>query len=202
MLMPNPTSVELLDRWRDHSDQQAAAELFHRYAGRLIALARAKMSPRLARRLSPEDVIQSACNSFFIRIRDGRLEIQPGDELWSLLAAITMNKVFGKNEHHNAAKRSVQREQDPESNDSVCLLDVAAIARDPLPEDEAILVEERELALQSLAPLHRQMVELRLEEYTTTEIATRVGRTDRMVRLVLADFGKQLQKRLTELATS
>ncbi|MBI3823548.1 MAG: hypothetical protein HY289_12835 [Planctomycetes bacterium] len=196
------SSLELLDRWRHTSDQQAATELFHRYASRLIGLARAQISPKLARRLSPEDVVQSVCNSFFLRVRDGRLEVQPGDELWSLLATITVHKVFGKVEHHTAKKRSVKREQDMNASDSVCLLDLEGIARDPSPEDEAILADERSRALQSLSPVHRQIVELRLEEYTSTEIAARVGRTDRMVRLVLADFGKRLQERIAELVNS
>lgn len=194
------TSVELLERWRQKGDEQAASELFHRYAGRLIGLARSQLSRKLARRVAPEDVVQSVCKSFFVRVRDGRIEVQPGDELWTLLATITMRKVFGNLEHHTAKKRSIQREQEPGPNDSTCMLDVAALAREPSPQDEAVLVEERERALKELSPLHRRIVELRLQEYTTTEIAGKVERTDRLVRLVLEKFGKQLQKRLGEVA--
>jgi len=194
------SSLELLGKWRDQGDQQAAGELFNRYVARLIALARSKLSPGLARRLDADDVVQSACRSFFVRVRDGRLVVQPGGELWDLLAAITLRKVLGQVEHHTAQKRSIKREEKPADTDSVCWVEVEAIARDPGAGEQNALAEECEQAMSGLTPIHRQIVELRLQELTTTEIAAKVGRSDRMVRLVLSDFGKKLEKRLAELA--
>jgi len=193
------TSLELLGRWRDQGDQNAATELFNRYVNRLVALARAKLAPALAQRLEADDVVQSACNSFFLRVRDGRLLVQPGGELWDLLAAITLNKVLGQAEHHAAKKRSIKREVKLADGESVCWLDIEAIAHDPGAGEQLALLEECEKAMSGLAPVHRRIVELRLEQLTTTEIAAKVGRSDRMVRLVLSDFGKRLQKRFAEL---
>lgn len=195
--MAEPLSLELLKRWRDRGDEDAAAELFYRYAGRLLALARSQMSPALAQRLDAEDVVQSACRSFFVRVRDGRLMVQPGGEMWELLAAITMRKIYGQLEHQTAQKRDIRREQ--AQDESICWFEVEALARDPGPEDQAVLADERDRALRSLSPVHRRIVELRFEEYTTTEIAAQVKRSDRLVRLVLKEFGKGLKKRLAEL---
>ena len=108
-IVANLSSLELLGKWRDEGDQHAAAELFNRYVGRLIALARSKLSPALAQRFDADDVVQSACRSFFVRVRDGRLAVQPGGELWDLLAAITLRKVLGQVEHHTAQKRHQAR---------------------------------------------------------------------------------------------
>src|SRR5262245_61917038 len=69
----------LLARCRE-GDQQAAAELFRRYADRLIALARSRLSARLARRLDPEDAVHSAYRSFFADVREGRYHVEQGGD--------------------------------------------------------------------------------------------------------------------------
>ena len=196
--MADAPSLELLGRWREHADQRAAEELFHRYAGRLIALARSRMPSRLGRRVDPDDVVQSAVRSFFVRVRDGRLIVQPDSELWQLLAAITMHKLFSQVEHHTAGKRSVAREQETPSGESVCIVPVEAVANDPTPDDAAALREELEKALSPLKPKHRQMVELRLEGHTQPEIAEKTGYTERMVGEVLRKFGVRLKEQLAK----
>ena len=60
-----PSTVELLARWRE-GDQQAEEELFSRYTTQLVALARSRLSPKLAGRVDAEDVVQSAYRSFFL----------------------------------------------------------------------------------------------------------------------------------------
>lgn len=199
--MNETPTIELLVRWRDRSDQEAAAEIFHRYVDRLIALARSRISPRLARRVDADDVVQSACRSFFMRVRDGRLLFQPGSEFWHLLAAITMHKIFRQLEHHTAGKRSMAREEDDGSDGSVCRISHDAVAREPAPDEILSFVEEQERALYDLSPLHRRMVELRLEDLSLADIAAETARSERMVRLVLADFGKKLERRLVAVSS-
>jgi RNA polymerase sigma-70 factor (ECF subfamily) len=141
-------------------------------------------------------VVLSAWRTFFVRVRDGRIEVQPGHDLWHLLATITLHKMGRHLEHHTAGKRSIQREQEQGPDDSLCLVSVEAVARDPLPEEELALQEELEAALAPLAPTHRQIVELRLAGCTQPEIARQVGRTERLVRLVLTEFAHAFQQRL------
>ena len=62
------TSLVLLERFRG-GDDLAAAEIFNRYFGRLTALARSRLSPRLARRTDPEDIVLSVYRSFFVAAR-------------------------------------------------------------------------------------------------------------------------------------
>ena len=85
-------SVNLVHRWRG-GDQKAAEELFRRYANRLIGLARSRLSRKLARRVDPEDVVQSVYRSFFHDVRDGRYDLQRGGDLWRLL--VTRNSSDG-----------------------------------------------------------------------------------------------------------
>src|SRR5262249_48627982 len=124
--MSDAPSMVLLSRWRDQADQEAAAELFQRYSARLIGLARKKMSGKLARRVDAQDVVQSACRTFFLRLRDGRLDVQPGSDIWQLLVSITLRKVFAQSEFHTAAKRNVRKEDSRAGCDSVSLPPIEA----------------------------------------------------------------------------
>jgi RNA polymerase sigma-70 factor (ECF subfamily) len=54
----------LLGRYRAGSED-AAAELYRRYAGRLLALAKAQCSAALTRQTDVEDIVQSVFGSFF-----------------------------------------------------------------------------------------------------------------------------------------
>src|SRR5262249_61199873 len=80
-------SGHLVARWRE-GDQQAAAELFRRYADRLVALAKSRLSQKMARRVDPEDVVQSVYRSFFAETKEGRYEFERGGDLWHLLVTI------------------------------------------------------------------------------------------------------------------
>lgn len=202
--MPNDDlpSIELLHRWKSTADQNAAAILYDRYAQRLIGLARSRLPSSLKRRVDPHDVVLSACRSFFVRIRDdSQFVVRPDGTLWDLLAAITMHKLFGQMDRHQAARRSVARETEPDPNGSICLAPAEGIARDPDPAAITALQEELQQALAALKPLHRQMVELRLQDYTTLEIAEMTQKTDRLVRIVLAEFRDELRRRLDAGAT-
>jgi len=198
--MSDVPTIELVVRWRDQADQGAAAEVFHRYVDRLIGLARSRMSPKLARRVDAEDVVQSACRSFFMRVQDGRLLFQPGSEFWQLLAAITIHKVFRQVEYHTAGKRSMQRDEEDSNQGSQCRIAGDLVACDPTPDEVLSIVEEQEKAMENLNALHRQMIEMRLQDCGLAEIAAATDRSERMVRIVLADFGKKLQRRLRQVA--
>src|SRR5436190_1873781 len=108
----------LMQRFRD-GDQEAAALLFQRYVGKLVSLAQRRLSTQLGRRIDAEDVVQSAFRSFFRGTRDGRFQIEPGQELWRLLAVMTVTKLKKQVEFHTAQKRDFQNERNPSSEESV-----------------------------------------------------------------------------------
>ena len=65
------TFVLLMARLGSGEDA-AAREVFQQFAGRLVALARGRFNRLLARKVDPEDVVQSAFKSFFARNRAGK----------------------------------------------------------------------------------------------------------------------------------
>ena len=100
-------------------------------------------------------------------------------------------------ERHGAAKRAIDREKEPDPGASINL-DLGGFSREPSPEDAAVLNDEMEQLLSGLKPHHRQMVELRLQGFSTIDIGEQVKTTDRQVRNVLEAFGSKLQERLQE----
>jgi RNA polymerase sigma factor (sigma-70 family) len=182
-------SLALLARWRD-GDQGAAAELFQRYAERLIGLAQRRLSEKMTARVDPEDVVQSVYGSFFAGARNGRFVLQQSGDLWRLLVAITLHKVRRQVRHHTAQKRSIDREQSPGGADP----DIPAelLAQEPSPDEAVALAEILEAVLRRLKPVHRRMVELRLQGHTIPEIAVDTQRCLATVEDVLHQVKERL----------
>lgn len=183
------TSAEILARYRD-GDERAAEELFARYVGRLTLLARSRLSSKLASRTDPEDVVLSAYRSFFVAARDGRFVLARSGDLWRLLVSITMHKLHRQVRHHTAERRSVSREQP-----GAGVEDLAVVAREPSPADVVAITDELEVVMNSLDPLARRVLELRLQEEPLAVIAVDVGRSERTVRRTLATIREQLSQR-------
>ena len=103
------TFSRLMARLRSGEDA-AAREVFERFAGRLVAMARGRFNRLLARKVDPEDVVQSAFKSFFVRHRAGKLDVGGWDGLWNLLTLITLRKCADRAEYFLAERRDAARE--------------------------------------------------------------------------------------------
>ena len=101
------TDRSLMRRFRAGSEE-AAAELYVRYAKRLRALARARCAPELAARIDADDIVQSVFRSFFQAARKGYYDVPAGEELWRILLVIALNKIRDARAFHTAAKRDVR----------------------------------------------------------------------------------------------
>src|SRR5579862_676446 len=88
-----PLDKSLLRRWQG-GDQAAAQLLFDRYVERLLALARKRISQRLAGRVDAEDVVQSVFRTFFGRAKAGQFHVNDPDDLCRLLTRITVHKTL------------------------------------------------------------------------------------------------------------
>jgi len=165
----------------------------------LIALAKRRMSTNLARRVDPEDVVQSAYRSFCAADSD-RFVLQRSGDLWRLLAGITLHKLQHQIRRHNALKRSIKNEQAFGDENSFDHFKTTAETREPPPDEAITMAEELEHLLRGLKPLDRKIVSLRLEGYHIEEIATVVERSERWVRRVLSVAKELLDKRREEFA--
>src|SRR5437762_1127257 len=147
----------LMTRLRSGEDS-AAREVFERFAGRLIGLARRQFGELLARKVDPEDVVQSAYKSFFVRHRDGQFTVESWNALWKLLALITLRKCADRAEYFRAARRDAAREAADAG--------LAALDREPGPDEAAVLAATVERLFRDVYAHERPVLELSLQGYT------------------------------------
>lgn len=188
-MLENQSNQDLLNAWRNGSEQ-AATVLVRRYMVRLTALARSRLSSRLARRVDAEDVVMSAWRSFFVAADAFRVTVPDSDDLWPLLVQMTLRKLSRNAERHTALQRSVHAEM--ESPDSTWF-EVAS--QEPTPEQAALLADELSLLMAELPADERDIVERRLLGQDTTTIAHALGIFERSVRRKLVDVQARCRDR-------
>jgi RNA polymerase sigma-70 factor (ECF subfamily) len=177
-----PREDALLKLWRA-GDQEAARQLFDRYVTQLVALARRRISQRLASRVDAEDIVQSVFRTFFHRAREGQFQIEDPDDLCKLLARITVHKTLRQVAYHKRAKRDACMEAGQGDGESDHLM--AVLASEPTPEETTALLDQMEHFLSKLRPEDRRILEMRMEGYSNVEIASHLGITDRKIRRLM-----------------
>jgi RNA polymerase sigma-70 factor (ECF subfamily) len=183
-----------IDRLR-RGDEDAAAEVFRRFAQRLVALARSQLESWLRTRVEPEDVVQSVFRSFFTRFRSGQFRLDNWDNLWTVLALITVRKCANRVEFWQAARRNLHREVSPHGE---CGLLEEALARDPTPLEAASLSETVAELLRRLPERDRAILASHLQGHDVAAISDEVGLTERTVRRTLERVRRTLMRLQTE----
>jgi RNA polymerase sigma factor (sigma-70 family) len=175
-------------------DPRAAEEIFARYAQRLTFLAEQQLSRKLAARFDGADVVQSVFRTFFRRSAAGEFRIDSSAELWRLLVRITLQKARAYGRQHTAGVRDVTAEA---PGGGAAFL-IEALAREPSPAEAAALIDQIEELLRGLPSLYCDLLQLRLEGYSVSATAARLGVSRRTVHRAL----RLLQQRLARSAGS
>lgn len=178
------TDEDLLCRYQS-GDDEAATDLYLRYASRLRALARQYCTPNFAGRFDADDVIQSVFRAFFYGARHRAYEVPPEGELWGLLMVLALNKVRTLVGYHQATKRAVRN--------TACVPDLdshPALAADDSAAAFLRMVMDEQMA--ELPESNRTIIRLRTEGYEVGEIARSTGRSRRTVERVLQNFRTRL----------
>src|SRR5262245_44378460 len=166
---------------------------FERFTSRLVGLARVHLDARMQQKVDPEDLVQSAYKSFFIRYGNTDVAAKDLDELWSLLTLITLRKCADRARFFNADRRDLGREVAAASvDDTEVWRD--AIGREPTPEHAAAMAETVEQLLADLTPDDRPIMELSLQGYSVREVSEQLGRAERSVRRLRERLRKQLER--------
>jgi RNA polymerase sigma-70 factor (ECF subfamily) len=177
----------LLHRWIHLGCQDAAAQLYHRYAGRLRALARSRCSRLLAGQLDPDDLVQSIFRRFYERVCHGDYDVPEGEDLWPLFLVIGLNRIRTAERFYRAEKRDRRITCGEIALDRV-------LAEQGQPQDEHVFFEiaVAEL-LQRLSPRQRIVAEYRLAGCQVAEIAARINRSMRTVERLLQECRIRLE---------
>jgi RNA polymerase sigma factor (sigma-70 family) len=160
-------------------EKDAAQKIWEAYFRKLVPIAKKHLSGLLARDADEEDVIVSAFDSFYRGLERGRFpDLHDRDELWRLLVVITARKASDQRAHERRSKRGeglIVRDLE----DSV--LELIA-AEEPTPEVAAEVAESFRRLLERLEDASlRELAILRLEGFTTEEIADKLGCVPRTI---------------------
>jgi RNA polymerase sigma-70 factor (ECF subfamily) len=166
----------LLTRARDQ-DPLAVAELFKYHEQRLRLMVRARMNPRLRRRLDEEDVIQDAFLEASQRLADYLQNPQTPFFLW--LRQIVHRRILKVHRQHLGLQlRDVRREAPVRwattSTASSCFMAEQLLGRLTSPSGAAIRQETRlqlEKVLEGMSEVDREILSLRYFEHLTNEEA-------------------------------
>ncbi len=185
-LKKNGSDIALLNRIRS-GDQDAALQLYFRYADRLIRLASQNTPSELSPRFDPEDIVQSVFRTFFRRAAKGQYEAPEGDELWKLLLVMALNKVRSRGAYHRSGKRDIRK---------TLALETAVDHADSQITEEAksILCMSVEEIIQKQPESHREIIRLRIDGLEVQAIAERENRSKRTVERILQSFRTQLME--------
>lgn len=173
-------------------DAAAEEEFWRTYSEQLFRIADRQLSQQLKRRVDPEDVVQSACRTFFRRIRKGEFSLQNQNELWRLLLTITLNKARMQARFHGRDRRGLDREQ---------ALGEEPIAKASGIEDALSQIDFADLVesiLKHLSPEQQDIFQRTIDGQTQDEIATAVGCSERTVRRMQIKIREHLQEVLQE----
>ena len=181
---PAPSDRSLLRRYRIGS-QDAATELYHRYAERLRALARAKCPAALSRTMDVDDLVQSVFANFFQKAGTGDYDVPAGEELWKLFLVMALNKIRAKRNYWLADKRNVHLTH---GGESLAECEPSESARSGDQNEHVFLQMVIDEALERFPAGHREIIRLRTEGYEVAEIAAKLHRAQRTVERVLQSF--------------
>jgi RNA polymerase sigma-70 factor (ECF subfamily) len=172
----------LIEQWQSGSET-AAQQIFDKYVERLLVLARWHISEKLRSRIDPEDVVQSVFRTFFLRVRNDRFTFDEADDLFKLLTRITLHKTLRQVAFHRAARRNPAREAAKGNDDQDQIMQI--LDTEPDPETVVAFTDQLKTFLTKFSPQEQEIIEMRLQGYTSEDIAQKLGTYDRKVRRIL-----------------
>ena len=192
-MVPLDSFDDVIGRLRA-GEEDGAAEVFNRFADRLIRMAKTRLDVRIRQKMDPEDVTQSVFRSFFRRHAEGQFQLDDWGNLWSLLVRITIWKCGRHAVAFRAQRRDVRREIQPDQSSEESRKGWEAMAREPTPAEVAALTDTLDELMRRFTPPEQEMLSLRLQGYTAQEVGERVNRTQRTVFRVMARARERLEK--------
>lgn len=161
-------------------------DLFDKYSQRLERIATKNIQPVLKRRFDGEDVVQSVFRTFFRRQKEEKLRIQHSEGLWRLLVRITLCKTRSRARQHTAGRRDARA-------DKAISGDRELLSQAPSPEDAIAFWEELDAALEGLPDQAAEILYMRFEGQTKSDIARKLNLSRQTIHRIL----KLLETRLT-----
>ena len=172
-------------------ESDATKKLFDDYSRRLTALAANNIHPALLKRFYGEDVVQSVFRSFYRRQEEGKFQIEHSQQLWKLLVTLTLCKTRSHARKHTAERRDAT--VDYAMSDENQIFD-----RQPSPVDALALWEEIDMVLEGLPERAAEIISMRLEGNSRSEIARELNLSRQSIHRILKLVQERLDQRLEQ----
>jgi DNA-directed RNA polymerase specialized sigma24 family protein len=158
-------------------DRGAAEKLWRRYFDDLVRLARGRLQGAARAAADEEDAALSAFDSFCRGAACGRYpRLDDRDDLWRLLVVITERKAIDQAQRERRQKRGGGKILGIPDTPDADGMGKAAVCPQPTPEFAAMVADECGRLLDRLRDDGlRQVARLKMEGYTSEEVAERLG---------------------------
>src|SRR4051812_35391340 len=174
---------ELLTRIKN-GDDEAARELLNRYESKVRLVVRRQLPRLLRSRFDSIDFLQSVWGSFFHRIRTGPNDLNEEDNLIGFLAWAARNKVIDEYRRAATQKQNIHREESIENRGDREM----TLASGDTPSELAQAQETFDRLSRLLPEDRREILELKAEGYSCSEIGARLGLSERTVQRALEEL--------------
>jgi RNA polymerase sigma-70 factor (ECF subfamily) len=172
-------------------DDDAVAQLLLHYEKEVRRTAQILLSRSLRSYLEPADLVQSVHRTLLHCLREDKIEITSPEKLCALAVTVARRKIIQHWRHHECERRFQQALAETHGADAA-----ATVGPAPAP-DPARAAEYHDLLEHiegSLDPTERRVVELRMQGYTTAEVARELGLDADVLRVRLSRLRQRLQR--------
>ncbi|MEZ6133771.1 MAG: sigma-70 family RNA polymerase sigma factor [Pirellulaceae bacterium] len=185
---PDAAIAQLLDQ-ASGGDESAITEIIQHFESEIRVIARRQLGNALRPYLDSMDLVQSIHLDLLCGLRDGKIEFTNKRQLMGFVTTVVRRKAA----HHWRKHRRQQRQS------GICpaeegLADVVvSLKAHEQSEFSPADLDQIEFVLNQLDPSDRQLVALRLEGYSTAEVARQLGVNPDVTRVRLSRLRKRLK---------
>lgn len=173
------------------------AQLVEQYEPQVRLVARVRLGAALRPYLDSMDLVQSVHRSLMMGLRRDQFDISCPENLVALALTIVRRKVARQWRRLRRQQRLTVRE--PDSQNLPDLL-ASLSSSDSDPAVQATLRDQTERLFREMDDTERRLMELRLEGYTTADVARQLGLDPDVLRVRLSRLRRRLREQglLTE----
>ena len=173
-------------------EPEVVTEFWETFGEPLRRVAKRQISSSLAQRVDADDIVQSACRTFFRRAGQGEFECAGTDDLWRLMLTITLNKARMQARFHGRQRRGMNAERPLDA--------IPAVAAGGY--DDAIeavdFTDFLETVFEQLDDESRDILNRLLDGQAQDEIAVALGCSERTVRRMKIRIRERLETMLRD----
>ncbi len=179
----------LLARARQN-DPAALAALAQQYEPKVRLVARVLLGPALRPHLDSMDLVQSVHRSLMLGLHHGKFDLAGPDQLIALALTLVRRKVARQWRHHQRQQR-LSRGAGETTDLARMLTALSTPAEDPARAAERN--DQIEHLCRDLNPVERRLLELRMQGYSTAEIAQQLDLHPVALRVRMTRLRQRLQ---------